>query len=60
MTDPTPDALLRLADIWEQAASDWYYEHRYDPSQGLYAQGFEDGWLCAANLLRQYVNGGTA
>lgn len=49
------DELTRLPDQWEDASSEWYYEHRHNPDNTIdYAQGYEDGWDHAASLLRAH------
>jgi hypothetical protein len=59
VNDTSPDALRRLADVWDAASRAWFQEHRYDRDRTVeYACGFEDGWGAAAALLRQYANGG--
>jgi hypothetical protein len=47
-----PERLALLADDWEQASADYYYQHRYITPMA-YAQGYEDGWDHAGDLLRR-------
>lgn len=53
----TVDDLRELAEVWENAATEYYYEHRHTHEAGIgWVGGYEAGWDHAAALLRELAD----